>query len=676
MLAQPNYLYTTQNEWEPSDDFFPDQWALSEDKGINMPAAWDIERGTNSVRVGVIEAGIDKDHEDLAGRVSFGTLSLDKNGGKVHGTEVGGIISAIADNEIGIAGITNSPLVMLDRGDFIGSLDYAIKNGIKIVNASFGYRIPGDEYALSNPIHLQAIQNFGANGGLLVCSAGNDSADTDETPHYPSGYGDSRLFPSVDNVISVGAAKQNKQRALFSNYGVNSVHIYAPGNDIYVLEHGGEWMYDGGTSMAAPHVSGVAALILSKYPDLDAVSVKSAILDSATPITVATPDGKQESFFLNAYDALCEAESISDPVELSVGSGSSVGNWKIKIKNPNSESVTVVYNERMCFEEDAKNFCHLTNLRSFTLAGGASRTVTITGFGTADYIAVAVNCSLSNGGSLYRISYANGLSISGMNAPKHYTVSGGLTSWMESPPSYLKFEITGQSGLLPYEWDIKLVNPNPVAVSVTYNSKMCFDDAARNFYGLRDLADVIVPANSSTTVRIAGNGGAQFITAAINYTINGTRYRRVSSANGIALGSTNPLQHHEVQVASQFPEVGSVPSYITMVPVSRSGFLYYTWGIKISNPNSFAVEVSYNAKLCFEGDAKAFERLADIVTVTIPANSSKTVTINHNGTAGWIAASVNYSYNGYEYRRITYADGLAINPYRTNSPKHNQIRFT
>lgn len=211
---------------------------------------------------------------------------------------------------------------------------------------------------------------------------------------------------------------------------------------------------------------------------------------------------------------------------------------------------------------------------------------------------------------------------------------------------------------------------------MTYNSKMCFDDAARNFYGLRDLVDVTIPGKSTKLVTISENLTATFITAAINYTLDGVKYRRITSANELSTSGTLRQRGTEIQVVAGFPEVKTVPNYITMVPVSRSGFLYYTWGIKISNPNSFAVEVSYNAKLCFEGDAKAFESLADIVTVTIPANSSKTVTINHNGTAGWIAASVNYSYNGYEYRRITYADGLAINPYRTNSPKHNQIRFT
>lgn len=335
----------------------------------------------------------------------------------------------------------------------------------------------------------------------------------------------------------------------------------------------------------------------------------------------------------------------------------------------------------MCFENDAKNFYHLTNLRSFRLAPFGDRTVTITGFGTATHIAVAVSHQMSNGATIYRVAYADGLKVLGMNEPKYYTVSGGAVTDADFVPNYLRFELTARYGMVPYEWDVKLINNNPFDVSVTYNSRMCFSDAARNFYGLRDLADVTVPANGSVTVRIKGNGTAEYITAAINYTVDGVRYRRVSSANGLTKHSdgtfsTNALRYHEVVVASSFPELSSQPAYLSMTPYSRSGFIWYTWGITIKNNSNFTVEVSYNAKLCFEEDAYNFDGLADIVTITIPPNGSKNVTINHNGTAGWIAASINYSYNGYEYRRITYANGLDINPYRTNQPKHHEIRFT
>lgn len=208
---------------------------------------------------------------------------------------------------------------------------------------------------------------------------------------------------------------------------------------------------------------------------------------------------------------------------------------------------------------------------------------------------------------------------------------------------------------------------------------MCFDDAARNFYGLMDLVDITIPANGYKDVQITENYVACFITATINYMVDGVRYRRISSADGLTTangGGINPRREHEVLVASSFPERTSIPSYVSMIPYSRSGFIFYTWGIRITNNNYSSVEVSYNSKLCNENDAKDFINLGDIVTIVIPSRSSRDVVINHNGTAGWIVASLNYSYNGYEYRRVTYANGLAINPYRTNALKHNSIRYS
>ena len=92
------------------------------------------------------------------------------------------------------------------------------------------------------------------------------------------------------------------------------------------------------------------------------------------------------------------------------------------------------------------------------------------------------------------------------------------------------------------------------------------------------------------------------------------------------------------------------------------------------NPNPFAVQVSYNSKLCFEGDAVNFVNLNHIVTITIPGNGKRNVRIEANGAAGWIAICMNFSYNGDEYRRVSYADGINVNA--TNTIKYNEIRFT
>lgn len=119
----------------------------------------------------------------------------------------------------------------------------------------------------------------------------------------------------------------------------------------------------------------------------------------------------------------------------------------------------------------------------------------------------------------------------------------------------------------------------------------------------------------------------------------------------------------------------SSPSYLQLSLVSRSGFAIYNWEVKISNPNSYAVQVTYNSKMCFESDAKNYTNLSDLVTITIPANSSVIVTINGNGTAGWITTCIDYRYDSYNQRRVTCANGLSGN-LTMNTPVNKIIDYT
>ncbi len=118
----------------------------------------------------------------------------------------------------------------------------------------------------------------------------------------------------------------------------------------------------------------------------------------------------------------------------------------------------------------------------------------------------------------------------------------------------------------------------------------------------------------------------------------------------------------------------TVPNYLQISLEKRSDFIVYDWDVKISNPNSFAVQVSYNSKMCFESDAKNYTNLNDLVTITIPANSSVTVTINGNGTAGWITTCIDYRYESSNYRRVTCANGLSGN-LTMNTPVNRRISY-
>jgi len=297
----------------PDDPQFADQWALDNQGQENGKAgadisaleAWKKTHGSEEVVVAVLDSGVDYTHLDLRSNMwlrpdnvpayfddelgSFNdqqgyngtdplTDPMDDNG---HGTHCAGIIGAEGDNSEGIAGINwhvqIMPLKFLGRGGFgttadaIKAINYAIdrkKHGvnIRVINASWG--------STANSKALEdAIRAAGDAGILFVAAAGNDGSDNDRRPHYPSNY-------DLPNVISVAALDRNDQLASFSNWGVKTVHVAAPGKDILSTWLGDAYRDASGTSMAAPQISGVAALILAKEPNLSVEKLKERILKS------------------------------------------------------------------------------------------------------------------------------------------------------------------------------------------------------------------------------------------------------------------------------------------------------------------------------------------------------------------------------------------------------------
>ena len=165
--------------------------------------------------------------------------------------------------------------------------------------------------------HREAIRIFGENGGLLVAAATNASEDLDSNWQFPAAYANARAFPEINNVITVGSINSSGKRSSFSNWGTNSVSIFAPGENILSTLPNSDYGYMSGTSMASPHVAGVAALILSKYPNLTPQEVRAAILNGSNQIDITHPSGflnlgsttitvKQ----LNAYKALEVAPTV------------------------------------------------------------------------------------------------------------------------------------------------------------------------------------------------------------------------------------------------------------------------------------------------------------------------------------------------------------------------------
>lgn len=321
LKAEPNLLISSGDAM-PNDTNIDSQWGLTD---INAANAWEFTTGSSSVRVGVIDSGINA-HIDFENNLQTGydfynnnSLTTDNIGG--HGTHVAGIIGAYGNNSLGISGVSQRvTLVPLQTaydttgsgshytGDVVEAITYArnlwgTEQQISILNYSIS------QFGINTTV-LSAVQNF---PGLFVWSAGNNGENVDE-------YADSAKF-NLSNLISVGAINSSAQRAGFSNYGANSVSIYAPGVSILSTVSTNSYEYWDGTSMAAPHVTGVAALMLSANPDLPASEIKKMILNTADTITISVPNGSggtiaQTVRKLNAYDAV-KSVDVNSNVSLS-----------------------------------------------------------------------------------------------------------------------------------------------------------------------------------------------------------------------------------------------------------------------------------------------------------------------------------------------------------------------
>ena len=293
----------------PNDPRFGEQWNMrnGNDADIDGPEAWATQTGSNDVLVAIIDTGIDYNHEDLqeqiwrnpgesgGGKENNG-LDDDNNGYKddyrgwnfvfdnddpydnnQHGTHCAGIVGAVGNNSKGIAGVNwrvkMIAIKFLDQNgsgtteDAAEAIIYATKMGAKVLSNSWG----GGE----NSRTLQdAIQFAHDRGVLFIAAAGNESSNTDRTANYPSNY-------NVPNVVSVASSDRNDALSSFSNYGRYSVDLAAPGSSILSAQPLSRYQLLSGTSMATPHVAGVAALIWAQYPNLAMNQVLVRLLGSA-----------------------------------------------------------------------------------------------------------------------------------------------------------------------------------------------------------------------------------------------------------------------------------------------------------------------------------------------------------------------------------------------------------
>ncbi|MBU1913623.1 MAG: S8 family peptidase, partial [Candidatus Thermoplasmatota archaeon] len=293
------------------------QWGLDT---VNAFEAWDITRGTHDVVVGVLDTGIDWNHPDIAANmwndsegyhgynfIAGNRIPMDDNTngyddlGKYvantytyHGTHVAGVIGAVANNNIGIAGMAQVLLmavkVMNDSGEGTDStvasgIRWAVDHGADVVTMSLG--VDGASTVLRNAINYAT-----GNGVVTVAASGNSGSSYIS---YPAAY------PSV---IAVGAIDSTNRRASFSNFG-DGLDVMAPGVGIYSTRGGGDGYHDlSGTSTAAPYVAGVVALMLSVNPALTTAEVGSVINSTASDISMTGYDTATGWGIVDAFTAV------------------------------------------------------------------------------------------------------------------------------------------------------------------------------------------------------------------------------------------------------------------------------------------------------------------------------------------------------------------------------------
>jgi subtilisin family serine protease len=381
LYAEPNWI--VRHQASPNDPRFADLWGLNNtgqsggvpDADIDAVEAWNLTTGSASVVVAVIDTGIDPNHPDLTANLFRNTADCNSNGvdddgnGQIddcfgintaantssplddnnHGTHVSGTIGAAGNNGVGVVGVNWTVRIMACKfltasgsgsvADAIDCLEYVklMKDrGVDIVATNNSWGGGGFSQALFDAIeaHLQR-------GILFVAAAGNNASSNDVTPFYPAGY-------QLPNVLAVAATTRFDSLASFSNFGRQTVSLGAPGDTILSTTPNNSYSFFSGTSMATPHVTGVAALLKSQDPSRDWRAIKNLILagGDTIPALASTVTRKR----LNAAGALTcsnatvlsRLQPVGASISSAIGTPVDLAALNINCASPNGNVVVTV----------------------------------------------------------------------------------------------------------------------------------------------------------------------------------------------------------------------------------------------------------------------------------------------------------------------------------------------
>ncbi len=361
LRCEANTLYGVHAT--PNDAQFAAQYAHAR---ISSEQAWNISTGATSVVVAVVDTGVNYNHPDLGtniktnpGEIFSNGLDDDGNGyvddyygydfaaidgdpadENGHGTHCAGIIGGAGNNGAGVAGINWSvgilPVRVLDaagsgtNADVAAGIRYAVTRGASAISLSLG----GEDSSATIDDAIAAAQ---ASGILVVAAAGNQSTNNDVFPVYPAS-------SALENVLSVAATNSSDRLASFSNYGARSVDVAAPGEEILSTWLGSSYQYKDGTSMATPHVAGLAALMKSVNPSLGYYQLKGIIMGTVDPISSLAGRVLTRGR-INVYSAVSMAATTGPypTPNPGVASGESGGVYTLTLRSKKSGNKLLLY---------------------------------------------------------------------------------------------------------------------------------------------------------------------------------------------------------------------------------------------------------------------------------------------------------------------------------------------